>query len=309
MYDKIRDKFRNNKKTYNKQNNSRKFLKHPDKKRKNLGEHLQIAYLTLVKKDKGNHDGETNFSEDPDMVVALAMQNYQKAHKLKFKANKRQIKMLRQLDADKDKAENDKGKNVTSGNKNSKSNNKSNNRGKKQQCSKCKKWGSHTAEECTSDNKSITSEEANVAEIGNAGSHGRTVQKISKQDYNMDSDEEEGTLYLHQENRIKAQEVTADEYAYYANYGEAAKESELGWSSGKALGRVRGYDSDTMSETNGCETACFAHKGDSRGDGSENDDDDSVITDDGEEDVEVTAVDDQQRPRTPARDITRLTSY
>ena len=125
----------------------------------------------------------------------------------------------------------------------------------------------------------------------------------------MDSDDEESTLYLHQENRIKAQEVTADEYAYYANYGEAAKESELGWNSGEALGRVRGYDSDTMSETIGCETACFAHKGNSRGDGSENDDDDSVITDNGEEDVEVTAVDDQQRPRTPTRDITRLTSY
>ena len=44
----------------------------------------------------------------------------------------------------------------------------------------------------------------------------------------MDSDEEECTLYLHQENRIKAQEVTADEYAYYVNYGKAAKESELG---------------------------------------------------------------------------------
>ena len=73
IYDNIRDKFRNNKKTYNKQNNSRKFLKHPDKKGKNLGEHLQKAYLTLVKKDKGNHDGETNFSEDPKMVVALAM--------------------------------------------------------------------------------------------------------------------------------------------------------------------------------------------------------------------------------------------
>ena len=42
----------------------------------------------------------------------------------------------------------------------------------------------------------------------------------------MDSDEEEGTLYLHAENRIKAQEVSAEEYAYYANYGETDEEPE-----------------------------------------------------------------------------------
>ena len=46
-----------------------------------------------------------------------------------------------------------------------------------------------------------------------------------------------------------------------------------------------------------------------RGDGNANDDDDSVITDDSDDDAEATAVDDQQRPRTPARDITQLTSY
>ena len=46
------------------------------------------------------------------MVVALAMQNYQKAHKLKFKANKRQIKMLRQLDADEVKGEKNKEKDL-----------------------------------------------------------------------------------------------------------------------------------------------------------------------------------------------------
>ena len=139
--------------TYNKQNNYRKFLKNPDMKGKNLGDHLQKAYLTLGKKDKGNPDGETQFSEDPDMVVALAMQNYQKAHKLKFKASKRQIKMLRQLDGDGNKSEKNKGKDSKNNKKNFKSKNTSNDKGKKQQCSKCKKWGSHTAEECTADNK------------------------------------------------------------------------------------------------------------------------------------------------------------
>ena len=75
------------------------------------------------------------------------------------------------------------------------------------------------------------------------------------------------------------------------------------------MGLVRGYDSDTVSETLRCETACLAHEGDLHGDGNANDDDDSVITDDGEDYAEATAVDDQQPPQTPARDTTRLTSY
>ena len=53
----------------------------------------------------------------------------------------------------------------------------------------------------------------------------------------------------------------------------------------------------------------FCPLGDSRGDGNANDDDDSVITDDSDEDAEGTAVDYQQQPRTPARDVTQLTSY
>ena len=66
---------------------------------------------------------------------------------------------------------------------------------------------------------------------------------------------------LHHENRIKAQEVSAEEYAYYANYGETNEEPEPGWHSGEAMGLVRGYDSDTVSESLGFETACLAHKG------------------------------------------------
>ena len=37
-----------------------------------------------------------------DLVFALAIQNYNKDHKLKFKATKKQQKMLRQLDGDTD---------------------------------------------------------------------------------------------------------------------------------------------------------------------------------------------------------------
>jgi hypothetical protein len=59
-----------------------------------MGDYLKKAYLTLVKKDKGNHDGESDLSSNGDLVFALAMQNYNKAHKLKSKANKKQQKML-----------------------------------------------------------------------------------------------------------------------------------------------------------------------------------------------------------------------
>ena len=85
--------------------------------------------------------------------------------------------------------------------------------------------------------------------MSNNGYQGRTVQKISIQDYTIDSDEEEGTLYLHAENWIKAQKVTADEYAYYANYGEIDEEPEPGWHSGEVMRIVRGYDSDTVLES------------------------------------------------------------
>ena len=59
-----------------------------------MGEYLKKAYLTLVKKDEGNHDGESDLASNGELVFALAMQNYNKAHKLKFKATKKQQKML-----------------------------------------------------------------------------------------------------------------------------------------------------------------------------------------------------------------------
>jgi hypothetical protein len=67
-----------------------------------MGDYLKKAYLTLVKKGKGNHDGESDLSSNGDLVLALAMPNYSKAYKLKFKTMKNQQQMLRQLDGDSD---------------------------------------------------------------------------------------------------------------------------------------------------------------------------------------------------------------
>jgi hypothetical protein len=59
-----------------------------------MGEYLKKAYLTLVKKNKGNHDGESDLASNGKLVFALAMQNCNKAHKFKFKATKKYQKML-----------------------------------------------------------------------------------------------------------------------------------------------------------------------------------------------------------------------
>ena len=78
--------------------------------------------------------------------------------------------------------------------------------------------GSHTAEKCTSDKPPEKIEEANLATTGNNGSPGRTAQKILGSRYVKDSDNEEDCLYLHEENRIKAIDVSGKDYAFFANY-------------------------------------------------------------------------------------------
>jgi hypothetical protein len=45
--------------------------------------------------------------------------------------------------------------------------------------------------------------------------------------YIDDSDNEEDCLYIHEENRIKAMDVSGKDYAYFANYTRKAQESEL----------------------------------------------------------------------------------
>jgi hypothetical protein len=132
----------------------------------------------LVKKDKGNHDRQTDLSSNSDLVFALAMQNYNKAHKLRFKATKKQQKLLRQLDGDSDGKANYKPEEINPPNNNkSKGEKGEKNSAKKGKCSKCGKWGSHTAEECTSEEATKKSEEANLTTTGTSRSSGRTVQK------------------------------------------------------------------------------------------------------------------------------------
>jgi hypothetical protein len=50
-----------------------------------MGNYLKKAYLILVKKNKGNHEEQTDLSSNGDLVFALAIQNYNKAHKLNTK--------------------------------------------------------------------------------------------------------------------------------------------------------------------------------------------------------------------------------
>ena len=61
-----------------------------------------------------------------------------------------------------------------------------------------------------------------MATTGNNGSPGRIVQKILGSRYNEDSDNEDDCLYIHEENRIKAMDVSGKDYAFYANYSRRA---------------------------------------------------------------------------------------
>jgi hypothetical protein len=128
----------------------------------------------LVKKDKGNHDGKSDLASNGELVLALAMQNNNNAHKLIFKATKKQQKMLRQLDAHSDGQANHKKNKEANSSKDSKSNSKKGQKDsvKKGKCSKLGKWGSHTAEKCTSDESQKKNKEANMASTENSGSPG-----------------------------------------------------------------------------------------------------------------------------------------
>ena len=254
--DELKDKFqnivkkhKNNRKPGNKRSYERGHSEAKGYKDKDMGDYLKKVYLTLVKKDKGKHDGQTDLSSNSDLVFALAMQNYNKAHKLKFKANKKQQKLLRQLDGDSDGNSNSKPKEPDSPNSNkSKGKRGQKNSGKKGKCSNCGKWGSHTAAECTAAESPKKTEAANMASTGKSGSPGRIVQKNLGSRYNDDSDNEEDFLYLHEENRIKAMDVSGKDYAFYANYSRRVQEPELREGFDEDTGRVRdtGSDSDSV---------------------------------------------------------------
>jgi hypothetical protein len=79
----------------------------------------------------------------------------------------------------------------------------------KKKCSKCGKWGYHTAEECKakdSVDKSSRSEEANLDSGRKDKSPDWRVQKINFLNYNM-SDDGEDSPHYHHNNRIKASEI------------------------------------------------------------------------------------------------------
>jgi hypothetical protein len=153
---------------------------------------------------------------DQNTVINLAYFIYAKANKLKDKASKKIKKLLAGIDDN-----NSRKVNSQKFNKSKKSSDEdaghNSSETPKQTCMKCGKWGYHTAEECKaneSDEKTAKSEEANLASSGKGKSPARRVQKIIFLDYNM-SDDEEDSLHYHHNNRIKASEITKDDFVYF----------------------------------------------------------------------------------------------
>ena len=118
----------------------------------------------------------------------------------------------------------------------------------------------------------------------------------------------EDCLYLREENRIKAMDVSGKDYAFYANYSRRAQASELREGFTQVIGRVKDTESDTDSVASGHVSAYFAAARGKVRDEDDDDDDGSVVTDD-TSDQESTVHDDQLRPRSAAKDVSRLTTY
>ena len=148
-----------------------------------------------------------------------------------------------------------------------------------------------------------------MATTANNGSPGMIVQKILGSRYNEDSDNEDDCLFIHEENRIKAMDVSGKVYAFYANYSRRAQQSELREGFTQDIGRVKNTESDSDSVASGHVPAYFAAaRGKVKDEDDDDDDDSSVVTDD-TSDQESTAQDDQSRSRSAARDVSRLTTY
>ena len=108
--------------------------------------------------------------------------------------------------------------------------------GPKTQCGKCGKWGNHTAEECRSGEKPNKMDEANFVENNKSKSKARVVEKINFSNH-YDSDDEEDTLHYHRDNRIKATNISSEDYALFVRLNsERASESVLGSHSGRDTG-------------------------------------------------------------------------
>ena len=213
----------------------------------------------------------------------MAHFNYAKANKLKVKASKRINKLL--------SAGNGDSKPKRSGNTLKKSDKKSDEDfdsnkfdGPKKQCGKCGKWGNHTAEECTAtdkDDKSSNSEEANFTTSGKSKSPARVVQKINFLD-NNNSDEEEDSMHYHRNNRIKASNITREDFAFFTSVNsERVHGSELRWEFEGDSGHTHDEDmEDWVSQTTVNYVALMAQRrGQIKDTSRTSDDDDSTASD------------------------------
>jgi hypothetical protein len=188
--------------------------------------YLKKARKFLKARYEANHTGEPDYSMDDNVVHNLAYFNYAKANKLKVRASKKIKKLLGNLDDNIKASKADNSKRL--GKKSDGEFDASKFDGPKTQCGKCGKWGNHTAEECRSGEKPSKSDEANHVDCNKSNCKSRVVEKINFSNHN-DSDEEEDTLHYHRDNRIKATNISSEDYAFFvlAN-SERASGSEAG---------------------------------------------------------------------------------
>ena len=141
----------------------------------------------MKQKYEAIHTGEPDYSLDQNTVINLAYFNYANANKLKFKASKKIKKLLAGMDDNNSRKVNSSKTNKS--NKSAGEDAEANSSAKpKNKCTKCGKWGYHTAEECKAkenDDKSSRSEEANLASGRKGKSPARRVQKIFFLDYKL----------------------------------------------------------------------------------------------------------------------------
>ena len=147
-----------------------------------------------------------------------------------------------------------------------------------------REMGYHTAKECKAkgnDDKSSRSEEANLASSGKGKSPARRVEKINVLDYNG-SDDEEHSLHYHHNNRIKASEITKDDFVYFTHsQSEEVPSSELGWRSVEDLSREEeGSDDDWVPQTSAHHIAMMAsRRGHVKDTGHDSDGEESTLSD------------------------------
>ena len=224
--DNLKNKFNKRKNDYSKVH--RKGFASQEKQRSDdkTKDYVKKARKFLKARYEANHTREPDYSLDDNVVYNLAYFNYAKANKLKVKASKKIKKLLGNLDDNIKASKADNSKKL--GKKSDGEFDASKFDGPKTQCGKCGKWGNHTAEECRSGEKPSKSDEANHVDCNKSNSKARVVEKIHFSNHN-DSDEEEDTLHYHRDNRIKATNISSEDYAFFvrANSGRASG-SELG---------------------------------------------------------------------------------